>query len=592
MSPPATTESRVQRAVIKINGAPLPPELEHNLFDIRVRLVGNGVSEATLRFYDPTFELDGSPLKLAALVEIAFEPAENRSAKVVFSGEIMELGIEQGPTDQHELVVTAFDKAHRLMHVVAPAVYVEMTYGDIIKKLATEANLRASVRGKVSNMRTKHLYRAGAAGSLLDMIAERCGAFWRVVGDELVVDSDPPQPLTVHWGRDLRRFNTRMGGAGATKQIQVRGWDPARKQPIVGVATEADSDWLSQNGMTPSIPGAISSFTGTRLAAAHVVATQDEATALAESLRTRADAALTQARGEVLGHPDLVPGGAVRVEGMGSTFSGTYRLTAVEHVCTVGGGYVTRFVAGGSASPTLPNPGTSSSRAHGPMIGIVTNNKDPDNMGRVRVKLPELTDDVETDWARVVSAGAGANRGFQITPAVNDEVLVVFEHGDIRRPVVLGGLWNGYDSPPKRPEEAASNGEVKLWHVQTKAGHILTFSDDAQQPHVKVMLQDGKTLLYLGEDKVQLIANNTPLEIKTGQSSIVMANNQIDIQSMNVNLKATANLKVEANANINVKAGAVVQAEGSATAVLKGGASTSVESGGMTAIRGGVVKIN
>ena len=86
----------------------------------------------------------------------------------------------------------------------------------------------------------------------------------------------------------------------------------------------------------------------------------------------------------------------------------------------------------------------------GPVVGIVTNNEDPGGLGRVKLFLPWPSDENETDWARVCTPMAGKERGIFFLPEVEDEVLVVFEHGDPRRPVVLGGLWNGVDKPPSK----------------------------------------------------------------------------------------------------------------------------------------------
>src|SRR5579859_8088567 len=94
---------------------------------------------------------------------------------------------------------------------------------------------------------------------------------------------------------------------------------------------------------------------------------------------------------------------------------------------------------------------------NGLVVGTVSSVKDPENMGRVKVKLPWLaspeassTDDMqETDWARMATPSGGNGRGFFWLPEVDDEVLVAFEHGDTARAFVVGALWNGQDKPPK-----------------------------------------------------------------------------------------------------------------------------------------------
>src|SRR5439155_1732561 len=72
-----------------------------------------------------------------------------------------------------------------------------------------------------------------------------------------------------------------------------------------------------------------------------------------------------------------------------------------------------------------------------PAVGVVTDNKDPSKLGRVKLKIPILSDNDSTFWAPVVMMGAGKNRGWFFIPEVNDEVLVMFEHGDVNRPVVV-----------------------------------------------------------------------------------------------------------------------------------------------------------
>jgi len=77
---------------------------------------------------------------------------------------------------------------------------------------------------------------------------------------------------------------------------------------------------------------------------------------------------------------------------------------------------------------------------------LVSDIKDPDGSGRVKVTLPWSPDtgsDRYEMWARLATLMGGNNRGSWFIPDVNDEVLVAFEGGDPRRPYVLGGLWNG-----------------------------------------------------------------------------------------------------------------------------------------------------
>ncbi len=81
-------------------------------------------------------------------------------------------------------------------------------------------------------------------------------------------------------------------------------------------------------------------------------------------------------------------------------------------------------------------------------MGVVTDNQDPDSLGRVRVQLPQIDSDYISDWCRVIRNGAGDSRGLWCLPDIGDVVLVVFLYNDIHRPAVFGSLYNNKKRPP------------------------------------------------------------------------------------------------------------------------------------------------
>ena len=69
-----------------------------------------------------------------------------------------------------------------------------------------------------------------------------------------------------------------------------------------------------------------------------------------------------------------------------------------------------------------------------------------DKYGRIKVQFHWDREGNSSKWVRVaLPAGSGL---FSL-PEVEDEVLVVFEHGDPDRPVVVGTLWNAAKPPPQ-----------------------------------------------------------------------------------------------------------------------------------------------
>src|SRR5215470_13997539 len=111
---------------------------------------------------------------------------------------------------------------------------------------------------------------------------------------------------------------------------------------------------------------------------------------------------------------------------------------------------------------------------YGVFPGLVSDIKDPDGQGRVKVTLPWAPDPGGGRyelWARLATMMAGNNRGTWFIPDVNDEVLVLFEGGDPRRPCVVGALWNGSDSPP---DSMNKDGNISRKVIRSQNGVNLT----------------------------------------------------------------------------------------------------------------------
>jgi phage baseplate assembly protein V len=128
-------------------------------------------------------------------------------------------------------------------------------------------------------------------------------------------------------------------------------------------------------------------------------------------------------------------------------------------------------------------------RIHGVVVGVVTNNQDPDGLGRVKLSFPWLSDAYESNWARVAAPMAGKERGAYFLPEVDDEVLVAFEHGVVERPFVVGTLWNGQDKPP------ADSNTVHV--IKSKTGHVITLDDTQGQESVSIVDSSGKNSVVI-----------------------------------------------------------------------------------------------
>lgn len=138
----------------------------------------------------------------------------------------------------------------------------------------------------------------------------------------------------------------------------------------------------------------------------------------------------------------------------------------------------------------------------GVVVALVDDVADPGARGRVKLHFPWLSDDYVSDWAPVMMPGAGANRGSLWLPEVNDEVLVAFEHGDMRRPVVIGGLWNGVDTPPTHEFQ---QGKLQARSLVSRLGHTITFHDGDDTKSIELMTADGSLSIVLDQSNGQIV---------------------------------------------------------------------------------------
>jgi uncharacterized protein involved in type VI secretion and phage assembly len=138
-----------------------------------------------------------------------------------------------------------------------------------------------------------------------------------------------------------------------------------------------------------------------------------------------------------------------------------------------------------AAGPHYPD------RIYGAVVGIVTSIDDPESQGRVKVKFPWLQDDAESPWARLVSFMAGAERGAVFRPEVDDEVLVIFEQGDMRFPYIIGALWNGQDAMPSERGQDSGN-DIRL--IKSRSGHTIVLDDTSGSEKVTVTDKNGNII--------------------------------------------------------------------------------------------------
>lgn len=221
---------------------------------------------------------------------------------------------------------------------------------------------------------------------------------------------------------------------------------------------------------------------------------------------------------------------------------------------------------------------------NGILIGLVVDRKDlddPDRLGRVRVVFPTL-DDQKSYWARVASPMAGKGRGVYMIPDIGDEVLCALEHGDPRRPYIIGALWSKPDKPPPSDNKPSENN----WRfIQSRAGHRLIFDDT--QGAEKVTLTDMDEVQIGVKRKLVIDPVNKKIQVICDEGDV-----EVTVKRGNVSVETQAgNVSVNATGDISLKASGTISIEG-ATVAIKATGTGSVEASGPLTIKGATVNIN
>ena len=213
----------------------------------------------------------------------------------------------------------------------------------------------------------------------------------------------------------------------------------------------------------------------------------------------------------------------------------------------------------------------TSQLVNGVLTATVTNSKDPEKLGRIKVKFLGQGTDNETDWIRVAAFSAGSKKGAFFLPEVGEEVLVAFIQGSIDRPVVIGVLWDKTDKPPEDNADGKNN--IKMF--KSKAGHQVTFCDDTQTKKAKIEIKSSAGHIITlddatGKEKIEI-------KDKSGSNKIV-----IDAVQKSITIESAMKLDIKAK---------MITIEGQTSLTLKT-AMLKAEASGIAEIKGSMVKIN
>ncbi len=544
------TSNLISQFYTKIAGADASAEFMNDLVSITVETSLHLPDVATLVLHDPRLTwVDDDRLAPGKTIEIAAKAGAGEQP--LFEGEIVEIEPDFGP-GTHQLTVRAFDRLHRLARGRHVRSFLNVSDGDLVRKIAQEVGLQAQV-GPTSQIHPYVLQHAETNLEFLRARAALLGYLLFVRGKTL--HCEPPStagtPLEAEWGVTLSAFRPRLTTVQQVNGVTVRGWNPDEREEIVGQARRGrGAPQVGEARDGGEVARVAFGLDAQDLITNRTVRSQAAADQLAQAVADRIAGHFIEAEGTCGGNPALRAGGSLRLSAVGNRFGGTYFVTAATHLYNGHGGYSTQFSVSGHQPATLLDalqaPREAAPATSGLLIGVVTDNQDPQNQGRIKVLFPSLSHDHGSSWARVVAPGAGRKRGLAFLPEVNDEVLVGFEQGDLDHPYILGGLWNALDELPGKVDPPESSG-VKKRVICSRAGHTIVFDDTEGAGGITI--EDAK-------------GNTITIDNGSGAITIEAVNN--------ATIKAGGNLTLEAQGQVEIKGTGVKIDGGAATVDIKG----------------------
>ena len=588
--------------VITIDGIDLETK-DRNTHLVNLRVSRTSGAAATAQLWLDMTHSDCDWIQIGSDIKISAVALESGpSDGPIFTGSVTSLGIEVETRRTH-LIVGAHDASFPLGQKTISSSRLNMSAKAIITSIAADFGLTADIDSVLGVDMLEHVQESGTAHQFITEIARTFGCEWFVEAKKLVIRRRvATAPMIIKGDEELRRFSARFSAIEQVQSVTVRRWDSAHKQVVSGSKDLSTTDDLARSNVPITVRAHRRSRTvrrpGTGVTIPGLVADAAKPDSLAEGIVRRHESAMLTGRGEVDVRPDLKPGVRVEITDVKTEWNGTYYVTAVEHVFGDSKPFVSRFVIGELEPTTIvdllgsPATGMYDRIASSLAIGVVTDNNDPDRLNRVKVRIPALSDDNESRWARLVQQGAGKNRGWVTVPEIDDEVVVAFEHGDIQRPFVLGGLWSGKDQVPD-VKDGVKNGRVESRSFTSRLGHRIEFRDgpNEREQHVLIVLNDKKTKLHLGTDKIEIHAADKPIQVKTKDATIDLTEaGDVKIEAVNIVINAKQNLDLKA-AQITIDAKNAATIKG-VTVTAEGKAQATLRSNGQTVVKGTIVNVN
>lgn len=497
---------------VEINGAPLASGERAAITEVRVQQRLSLPTLCEITFTDaPEFLIADDLLSPGADLRVYSDEFETP----LFNGQITAVEHLYEPSNLRKIRVRGYDKLHLLRKRAKVRAFVQTTLQDLIGELCEDFSLSIEM-GENTPLRERIIQFEQTNFDLIAEIAERNGLYFALRESTLHVFTleGIGDAIDLRLGENLLEARVELNSDKICRSVSTTGWNTLRVENFQGFTNAGRSG----RRIGAEITAAAFGDDFERTISDENITDETEALALSQAELDWRVAQEVTLRGAADGNPQLQPGTPVAVAGIAPHLTGNYVLTSVNHTIDTVKGYVSEI------STVLPKP-TLRPKNSLATYGIVTGLGDPENFGRVRVKLPNYND-VETDWMQILSVGAGLGKGLIALPDIDDTVLVFFPRGDLTQGIILGGLYGTIQREDW--DWGIEDDRIRRFRLQTAGNQKISF-DDVKQI-LRMENSDG-SFVEMSPEKVSLYAKRD-LEIAAPGRAILIKGKTIDFEQV------------------------------------------------------------
>jgi len=403
----------------------------------------------------------------------------------LFVGEVTVVERGYGADLSQEIRVRAYDALHRLRKRQFTRLHEDTDLAGLARTLCEGTGLQ--VTGGTAKLGQVYQCARSDLGLLVEQSA-RVGVYPVVDGDALRLTTlaGEGDPVELELGSSLHSAEVELSQEPAYLGARTAGWNTGDAQAVEGSASGSDA----KAGVSADPALASVGAGGNLLRGNEAFASDGAARELAQAELDVRMAGQVSAVFVADGDPLLRAGGRVRVRGLASSLEGTYTVASAAHRLD-SNGYETTVTTRPPETPPPRQPDVFT-------LGVVADVDDPEERGRVRVRLPAYPP-LESGWAPVLSGAAGPGKGLVLPPAPEDTVLVLLPATDPAQAVVLGGLYGR----ERTPDAGVNTARASRYTFRSADGQQLVLDGGART----VSFTDGHgSTVELGPEKLRITA--------------------------------------------------------------------------------------